>query len=67
MTFLLSFTARAANEDVVRNKVIAKKGLGDTRVAGSSEVNEGRNLVVILRGQHLWPGHWSISTLAVLR
>lgn len=63
---LIRFTApRAANEDVIRNEVITKKGLGDTGVSGSNEVNEGRYLVIILWECHLWPGHRSITTLTV--
>lgn len=63
---LIIFTAtRAANVDVIRDEVIAKKGLCDTRVAGSSEVEEGRYLVITLRERHLWPDHRSVSTLTV--
>lgn len=64
--FHLTFTATgAADEDVIRDEVVAEEGLGDTRVTGSVEVNEGCHLVVILGEHHLWPGHWSVSTLAV--
>lgn len=67
ITFLLVlFTATStADVDVIGDEVIAKKGLGDTRVAGPSEVKERRNLVITLREHQLWPGHGSVSTLAV--
>lgn len=57
--------ARAANEYVIRYEVVTKKGLGDTGVAGSCEVNEGCELVVILGEYDLGPGHGAVSTLAV--
>lgn len=66
LLFFITFTAtRAANVDVIRYEVITKKGLGDTGVAGSSEVKEGRYLVITFGQHHLWPGHRSISTLTV--
>lgn len=67
VTFVLAafVAARAADEDVVGNEVVAEKGLGDARVAGSREVDEGHYLVVALGKHQLGPAHWSVSTLTV--
>lgn len=53
------------NKDVVRNKVITKKSVVDTRVTGSSEVQERASLRAIIGQNYFWPCHWSIFTLAI--
>lgn len=64
---LVLIHSRAANENVVGDKVIPKEGLGDARVSGTPQVQEGRSVLVASWEQHLWSYHGPISCLAVPR